>query len=402
MKASELFVFAGAGLSFPPPAGLPVFWRIRDGLLSELGLHQYLPPAGAPSARPLSSRERVAQGLLPEPLLEAVERGGADVTGWLREVLRIHRPNLGHRCVARLMDQGADVWTVNFDHGIELAAGRPVRVAHLADLPSRPELHKPHGDLASRMLFQASDVMAGQPKVWETALRAAVKNKIVVFVGYSGNDLDFRPIWDDVLTHARSVVWFCFPHEKDGKRDLLRQVHARGQLVLPDPTPAVPRSNPTADFVAWCRDHRLIDVTDADLLELAARPPMGAFPALGGRLTVARAAVEAMLGDAKAAQQTLRASIVAPAPLPLIGRGRELRTYGNITVRARLHRRLPHRGAHAPCRFSPHPSVPVGTRIEAAMTRVATATDLTSGTSNQSTSPNNTTLRTARMTGAAQ
>lgn len=57
IRASRLFVFAGAGASRSMPAGLPLFKEIRDEILRQLHLVEYL-PGGADPSRLMSSALR--------------------------------------------------------------------------------------------------------------------------------------------------------------------------------------------------------------------------------------------------------------------------------------------------------------------------------------------------------
>jgi hypothetical protein len=56
-----MFVFAGAGVSLSPPAGLPMFNWLRDEVLCQVELDGYV--HGRPEADP--SRVAVAAGLAP-------------------------------------------------------------------------------------------------------------------------------------------------------------------------------------------------------------------------------------------------------------------------------------------------------------------------------------------------
>src|SRR5919201_5910234 len=110
--AEDLFVFAGAGASLSAPAGLPQFRWIRDALLGELRLDEYVPPSRPQDAG--TEQQQVAAGLAPEPFFLALQRGGSDVVAWLRALLSRGTPNAAHVALAQLAARGARVWTVNF------------------------------------------------------------------------------------------------------------------------------------------------------------------------------------------------------------------------------------------------------------------------------------------------
>lgn len=170
-----------------------MFNWLRDEVLSQLGL----------DSRD-SARREVAAGLAPEPFMSELRDGGIDVARWLRETLS-GKPNMAHRCLAELAHTGAGVWTVNFDTLIE-QADPSLRVLAWPDAPTQTaQLVKPHGTLGSELIVTSDQVLGGLDRPWIERLRDDVKGRTVIFVGYSGRDLDFQPIWNEVLKGAREV-----------------------------------------------------------------------------------------------------------------------------------------------------------------------------------------------------
>ena len=84
MRADELFIFAGAGISLPAPSSLPLFPWIRNEILRQLGLDEYI-PQGRHSA--MTAQQQVAEGLAPEPFMLTLQQGGAEVVPWLERTL---------------------------------------------------------------------------------------------------------------------------------------------------------------------------------------------------------------------------------------------------------------------------------------------------------------------------
>jgi hypothetical protein len=98
MGPQDLFVFAGAGASRSSPAGLPLFNWIRDELLLQLELPQFV--EGTPVTDP--TKVAVAAALAPEPFMSDLMAGGIDVERWLDETLCGGSPNAVHHALAAL------------------------------------------------------------------------------------------------------------------------------------------------------------------------------------------------------------------------------------------------------------------------------------------------------------
>lgn len=100
------------------------------------------------------------------------------------------------------------------------------------------QLLKPHGTLTGDLILSSEQVLRGLDPLWESRLRGDVRGRVVVFGGYRDRDLDFQPIWDDVLRPATRVLWFDMPATPDDgerrhKQELLHAVLASGRLVPP-------------------------------------------------------------------------------------------------------------------------------------------------------------------------
>ena len=316
MHAEKLFVFVGAGVSLSVPAGLPLFGWIRDELLIQLGLDDYVPPSRP--EHPRTEQQQVAAGLVPEPFLLALQGGGVDIAGWLQGTLEGGEPNAAHVALAQLAVGGARVWTVNFDTLIERASRLMLRVCAWPSTPSGDaQLLKPHGTLTGQLIVTADQVLKGLEPSWERQLRADVEGRTVIFVGYSGWDLDFQPLWNDALQAAGTVLWFDMPDpaEQERKRGLLHAVERSGRLEFPQRSPPTPgaRPNPSWDFVEWCQQHDLIDIDDGLVARLHERIPATTYPRLQGSVPFARAATQQVLGDSLAARRSyVRLALLGP------------------------------------------------------------------------------------------
>lgn len=318
LKAENLFLFIGAGASRCVPAGLPMFAALRHHVLTELGM------AGDGSGGPDDARASAYAGLAPEVFMLALARGDVPVVPWLNDVLGAGEPNAAHQAIARLAAAGTAVWTVNFDHLIERAGGPGlVPCAWPAD-PRGPaegtRLFKPHGTLGGELIVNAEEVLQGLPAAWEERLRADVRGRTVVFLGYRGFDLDFQPVWDDVLAAAGDVLWFDLPDpaEDRHKRLLLAGKEATGRLHLRPPVPAPPGAasggpNPSWDFVHWCRSEELVEVDQALVLRLF-ETPEPSFTALPGKpYRRAKPELRGLLGEIGAARRAYRSMLWRPS-----------------------------------------------------------------------------------------
>lgn len=318
-----LFIFVGAGASMPPPANLPLFNWIRDEILDQLGLHAFRPG----NADSDLGRVAVARALAPEPFLSSLVSGGLPVEAWLGQVLE-GRPNAVHHALADIAHRGARVWTVNFDRLIETADPR-LDVLAWPEEPVRPaQLMKPHGSLPGPLILRSDQVVAGLSEPWRRRLEADVDGRTAIFLGYSGRDLDFQPLWDEILRRAACVLWFSQrehdtgrPEDESMKRSLLRSTDARGALSFPSPEPPPagiglhPPSNSSWDFVAWCERHGLIKLKPGPAAALFDEVAVS-FPPLPQPIAFAKAHLLDNLGDFEAARRVR---------LTVLGRGRHRR-----------------------------------------------------------------------------
>ncbi|HEY1621195.1 MAG TPA: SIR2 family protein [Streptosporangiaceae bacterium] len=344
-RASELLVFAGAGVSMPMPSGRPSFNELRGEILRQLGLERYLShPAAADqtaAASPAAAddfRPAVAERLAPEPFMLALARAGVAIEEWIRQVIGQAPPNAAHQVIARLAENGARVWTVNFDDMIERGARPGARcVAWPADPHADGLVMKPHGTIGGELIVTAEQVLAPLRGDWLDRLRRDAAGRTVIFVGYSGRDLDFQPVWDDVLEGAAGAWWFDYwdagrPRDEAFKRGVLRRADERGALRFSPPAPppaafAGAPGNPSWDFIAWCQDRGLELPDGLDIGGLLGRRAGVSYPPLPGDVRWARPAVLGMLGDYRAERRAYLLLLLHPRYLR-----RAVRALGNSVL----------------------------------------------------------------------
>jgi tetratricopeptide (TPR) repeat protein len=324
VRADELFVFAGAGASFSMPANLPVFNALRDEVLNQLDLKQYMWPGnGQKETRP----QKVAGALAPELFMLGLSEAHVGVERWLSDVLSGTHPNAVHYALAALAAAGSRVWTVNFDTLIEQASGNVLRTVAWPENPlPDTQLLKPHGSAGGELIVTARQVIGRLGEDWAERLRSDVRGRTVLFIGYRGRDLDFQPIWDEVLSEAARVVWFDRwadreMSEADFKRKLLAGIDARGKLELARPAslprgaPFGPGHNPSWDFIAWCQDRGLINIEPDLVLQLfdsRPEPERRRYPPLPGDKVSAKPIIQGMLGDYKGARASYWRAALMP------------------------------------------------------------------------------------------
>jgi len=254
----------------------------------------------------------------------SLQLGGVAVGRWLEQVLD-GQPNAAHHALAQLAKRGARVWTVNFDRLIEQADPSLRVLAWPAEPALAADIVKPHGTLGSELILGADQVLRGLEPSWCDRLVADVRGRTVVFVGYSGRDLDFQPVWDQVLADAREILWFDQPDpaqpgevlDAERRRLLLRAAEGRGVLRLfpaPAPAPSVAsnaRPNSAAHFVSWCADQGLVSIPPALVAQMFESPDIH-YPRLDGELAQARVTMLGHLGDYRAAQRERLAMMRRP------------------------------------------------------------------------------------------
>lgn len=213
IKESGLIVFAGAGISMVPPSSLPNWYQFNDAVLLAL-------------AREVSTytREELGQGIFsalvdrrnqtpqfaPDYMADIIaEEVGMDYLHVV-QALDAEETNACHHAIAALAKAGVvqAVVTTNFDRLIERAfdnEGVPCRVyanslqfAELNNALRDEAIHeipiiKVHGsvDDVESMVDSLSQRLVGRPAELESALAELYKKHHILFVGFSGADLDY-------------------------------------------------------------------------------------------------------------------------------------------------------------------------------------------------------------------
>jgi tetratricopeptide (TPR) repeat protein len=216
----ELVLFVGAFVSSRPPSCLPTGPALKWGLAeavweeSRSALIANLDKRSFRTALRKSSFSHLPLELLVD---ETLRRSRLEIPDLLSFV-NIPTPNQNHIVLARLLDLGAaEIVTTNFDELVELARKTPgdtSRISKIHGTISSPQ------NLAVRLPTIAQGFMSRRLR---NEITARLRDRDVVFVGYSGSDLDVRPVLANV--ECRSVLWIVRPRESgETLADVTREI----------------------------------------------------------------------------------------------------------------------------------------------------------------------------------
>jgi hypothetical protein len=121
-----------------------------------------------------------------------------------------------------------------------------------------PTLAFARNRVSARILDLAGD--------FDLGLRSDVRGRTVLFIGYRGRDLDFQPIWDQVLSDAAAVVWF--DRWADGNMSDARFKRHCREIGCPP-------NRPSRACWGTTRVHGLATGTQPETLGTLGKPPVG-------------------------------------------------------------------------------------------------------------------------------
>lgn len=241
----NLRIFVGAGISFPPPAALPLFGQLREALRLELGLHD----------GPVSNQ---LKNIAPETFFEHLAVADVPIDLILKNLFGSAPPNAVHFALAKAVSLGAEVWTSNADELIELAATKCGRTRILPmvgkdaeNIPADTRLFKLHGTVSNRdtLAFRSQDVMGPISKSLRDRLISSFIGKNVLICGYLGVDPDIKPALTEALKKANTAKWFQRPVEVDFVE--AQYASLRSNLSV------IGTENPSADFLKELENYHL-------------------------------------------------------------------------------------------------------------------------------------------------
>lgn len=202
-------VFAGAGISIPPPSNLPSAVEVIELVTSTLCNHPAIEEYRADLLQSLRNR-----GLKMEVLFEMAQRSAATKLPALFQVFDGHSPNHYHHFLARLLQAGSisHVVTPNFDCLIENASVMKPPVLATEDEHAqrvRPAIYKIHGTV------NRPETIIGVLKQVSRGLGANKNNLMLetlsqtcVLVGWSDDDIDLTPAFFEAQDGL--LIWFSY------------------------------------------------------------------------------------------------------------------------------------------------------------------------------------------------
>jgi hypothetical protein len=228
-----LVIFAGAGLSVPPPSSLPGWGKLNDAFLEAICLRLaiFADPDinGAQLQEYLAQRRENNKVISPDFQAQLAEDECGEDYFRMFQALDVEAWNPGHAVIAALAAAGIvrAVITTNFDRLIELAitaAGQPARVvkdiagfeevaAQLAGSGTREQgvlVIKAHGCVAdpSSMVDTLRQREKGRPRKLEEAIATLIARHTTLLVGFSGADLVRRPHYLGLAAGAKTCPLF--------------------------------------------------------------------------------------------------------------------------------------------------------------------------------------------------
>jgi hypothetical protein len=222
-----MIIFAGAGISVPPPCNCPTWARLKREILGcfldKLIREDWPKKSYLKQIKP----SIIDMELRPETFMWALS-GDISMTGTLDMIGGINSssPNLNHEILAILSKPGIikAIITTNFDTYIEKSLYtkgidfKTVRdISEIDDSISNRSgailLYKPHGCLSkpSSMEYRIDQIQL-LPESKRVLLTDLLKSSPVMVIGYSGNDEDIFPVMCEALSESEYDSFICiFP-----------------------------------------------------------------------------------------------------------------------------------------------------------------------------------------------
>ncbi len=217
-KPSEIVFFTGAGISHNPPSSLPLANEVKLELIETICKRSEKTSINQFYQLHQCQIKEYLGNIFVESIFEIIMfRQGLNeqrVTQIVSDVFSAKSPNNNHIFLARLVKIGCNVISTNFDLLIEEAIKK--EFSHNVDVNQLTgRIMHIHGSItnAKSIITTLSLVGQGLPEKIGNELKNALKNKILIFAGWSDKDIDITPML--FLSNIERVYWIDHNGSKD-------------------------------------------------------------------------------------------------------------------------------------------------------------------------------------------
>ena len=225
IKNKEAILFLGSGISTFYPTCLPDSKGLIDILISSL--------PKLPINKKVVDNLRKNIFLRPEVCFMYFHKYLMESLLYLFTLFKDSSPNFCHFFLAELLRRGyCNIITTNYDDALENA----LEDNNYNVVAKEEDFSKPFGDrLIIKLhgcakkdeyscLLDIRDVSFQTSKLKAKIVKELSKDKIVLFIGYSGRDMDIFPILNSLK--CSSMIWITLPIE-ESKEDLLTRTYSK-------------------------------------------------------------------------------------------------------------------------------------------------------------------------------
>ena len=220
----DIIIFAGAGISKKPPSSAPLWNDIRNEIV--LCLRKRLDSFDLAWKTPIlkhiedALKDLATSNIAPEIVMEGVRKTLKD--NLLKTILNLlvtGQPNIIHRLIAKLCKNGIvkHVITTNLDLYLEQALSECEQkfivefdLSNYSYQQGCASLTKLHGsaDNFEKVTLTLKDAILGMAKSKRKSLVACLKDKNILFTGYSGRDIDIFPELIKIIENNSSNKYY--------------------------------------------------------------------------------------------------------------------------------------------------------------------------------------------------
>lgn len=222
-RPQDIVFFAGAGISLSPPTSLPLANAVKLEVLKQISNNTPSTKLGKFYKEHRVEIGDLINNIFMESVFEIIRIRSRELDDkvlfeMIAETFEAGTPNTYHLLLAQLIQDGCSAVTTNFDMLIEKASSDPIITernrATLCTSDTDRVLHI-HGSITAPMsiITTLTQVGRGLPEDLGNALKDVLKNKVVVFIGWSDNDIDITPAL--FMAKMERVYWLKHNASRD-------------------------------------------------------------------------------------------------------------------------------------------------------------------------------------------